>query len=77
MSSLHEVIYQMVRNPHLLVELTKNPQGFGETWMLSGGEMQALAAMPPDTLQHFLSPATLRNATKSLLESVWVPPTFP
>jgi hypothetical protein len=79
MSSLHEVVYQIVLNPQLFVEMLKNPQEFGETFMLSGGEVQALVAMSPDTtsLQRLLSPETLKNATQSLLESVWVPPTYP
>lgn len=78
MSSLHEVIYQMVCNPQLVVEMMKNPQTFGERYMLSGGDVQALVAIAPDaTLQQLLSPATLKNATQSLVESIWVPPTYP
>lgn len=78
MSNLHEVIYQMVSNPQLLVEMVKSPQEFGERYMLSGGEVQALAAISPDTtLQRLLSPETLKNATQNLLENIWVPPTYP
>ncbi len=78
MSSLHEVVYQMVSNPQLLVEMIKNPQTFGERYRLSGGEVQALVAVSSDaTLQQLLSPATLKSATQSLIESIWVPPTYP
>ncbi len=78
MSSLHEVVYQMVSNPQLLVEMVKNPQAFGERYMLSGGEVQALVAVAPEaTLQQLLSPSTLKSATQSLIESIWVPPTYP
>ena len=79
MSSLHEVIYQIVLNPQLLVEMVKEPQEFGERFHLAGGEMQALAAVSSDvnTLQLLLTPDTLKKSIQNILENVWVPPTYP
>ena len=78
MSSLHEVIYQVVLNPQLLVELIRNPQEFGEICCLDHGEIQALVAISSNNnLQLFLTAETLKSTIQDVLENVWVPPTYP
>jgi hypothetical protein len=78
MSSLHEVIYQVVLNPQLLVELIRSPQEFGETFCLDRGEVQALVAISSNNnLQPFLTAETLKSTMQDVLENVWVPPTYP
>lgn len=78
MSSLHEVIYQIVSNPQLLVKLANNPHEFAETYGLSPGEVQALVATSSgDNLQLLLAPKTFKNTMQNLLEKVWVPPVYP
>lgn len=77
MSNLHEVVYQIVLNPQLLTHV--DSQSFREKFNLSAGEVQALAVLPSDqmTWQHFLLPETLKSATRSLVECLWVPPNLP
>jgi hypothetical protein len=78
MSSLHEVIYQIVSEPQLLVKLVSNPHEFVEQYELSPGEVQALVATSSgNNFQLLLAPQTFKNTMKNLLEGLWVPPTFP
>lgn len=79
MSSLHNIIYQMVVDSKLLVDFVHAPREFGESFNLTRGEVQALTAISSDhnNFQLLLSPETIKSSVHDVLERVWVPPTYP
>ena len=79
MSSLHKIIYQMALDPKLLVDFVQAPREFGESYKLTGGEIQALTAISLDynSFQLLLTPEAVKTTVRDVLEQVWVPPTYP
>jgi hypothetical protein len=76
MSSLHEVIYQIVLNPQILANLAQNSQAFMEQFNLYPSEVAALKSIPADqaALQLFLSPESLKRAVLDTGLYAWIPP---
>lgn len=77
MSSLHEAIYQIVSNHHMLVDLAQNSHLFMDKFNLSHNEFVSLKNVLPDqtALQHLLSPEVLKHAAREVVEKPW--PTDP
>lgn len=75
MRSLHEVIYHLVQTSTGNVPAPQLIQGFN----LSAAEVKALETLFSDEnkFQNFLSPESLKKATKNAVENIWVPPQGP
>ena len=78
MSSLHEVIYNIVSNPHLLARFEQHPQLAIEQFDLSPSEFVAIKStlMEHKTWQHLLSIEALKRTAEAVAieVNIWIPP---
>lgn len=80
MSSLHELVYQMASNPHILRDMAQNIPSFATKFNLSPVEVRVLSTFSNNgqaALQPLLSAKDLKHRVSNILEGVWVPPEFP
>lgn len=74
MSNLHEFVYQIVADPQLLTQFIESPQILVETFKLSPNELAAIkGVLDQSVFQDLLSPQSLKLASQTAFEKVWIP----